>query len=57
MHVAQQKSRPKAALNSNLMILDHAAINAGFAFAHFVRRACPPWVNRAGLPARRSLPV
>jgi hypothetical protein len=26
----QNKGRPKAALNSNLMIEDHAAINAGF---------------------------
>ena len=30
--VAQIKSRPKAALNSNLMCVDHAAINAGFDF-------------------------
>jgi hypothetical protein len=30
MHVAQKKSRPKAALNFNLMIADQAAINAGF---------------------------
>jgi hypothetical protein len=28
----QKKSRPKAALNSNLMIVDQAAINAGFDF-------------------------
>jgi hypothetical protein len=30
--VAKTKSRPKAALNSNLMILDQAAINAGLFF-------------------------
>jgi hypothetical protein len=30
MHVALKKSRPKAALYSNLMIVDHATINAGF---------------------------
>jgi hypothetical protein len=29
---AQRKSRPKAARNSNLMIVDQAAINDGFAF-------------------------
>jgi hypothetical protein len=28
----KKKSRPRAALNSNLMILDQAAINAGFDF-------------------------
>ena len=28
----QKKSRPNAALNSNLMMADHAAINAGSAF-------------------------
>jgi hypothetical protein len=28
----ERKSRPKAALNSNLMIVDHAAINTGFDF-------------------------
>jgi hypothetical protein len=27
-----EKNRPKAALNSNLMIADQAAINAGFDF-------------------------
>jgi hypothetical protein len=33
IQVAQRKSRPKARLlNSNLMIVDHTAINAGFDF-------------------------
>jgi hypothetical protein len=30
MQAYRKKSRPKAALNSNLMIEDQAAINAGF---------------------------
>jgi hypothetical protein len=32
MKVPSAKSRPKAALNSNLMMVDQAAINAGFQY-------------------------
>jgi hypothetical protein len=41
IHVTQRKSRPKAALNSNLMIADHATINAGFAFRRYVMKPMP----------------
>ena len=38
---AKRKSRPKAALNSNLMIEDQAAINAGFDFRRYAMTPMP----------------
>jgi hypothetical protein len=38
---SKRESRPKAALNSNLMIDDHAAINAGFDFRRDAMKPTP----------------
>lgn len=37
----QRKSRPKAALNSILMIKDHAVINAGLGFLRYTMKPRP----------------
>jgi hypothetical protein len=39
--VLQRKSRPKAALNSNLLIVDQAAINARFDFRRYAIAPMP----------------
>jgi hypothetical protein len=37
----QKKNRPKAALNFNLMMVDQAAINAGFNFRRYAMKPIP----------------
>ena len=41
MRPQEKRSHPKAALNSNLIILNQAAINAGFDFRRFVMNPRP----------------